>query len=62
MPPNPTVETKEAFEAKAKANGWVCTRCGKAITGEDQVAYKESRRCNRCHHEIDPDSGRVPAM
>ena len=62
MPANPPVETKQAFEAKSKAHGWVCTRCGKAITAEDQVAYTESQRCNRCHQEIDPDSGRIPTL
>jgi len=49
--------TREAFGAKARAEGWVCTTCGKAIEYEDQEAYLELKRCRRCHDEIDPDSG-----
>jgi RNA polymerase-binding transcription factor DksA len=62
MTGNTPVQTKEAFEAQAKAEGWVCTRCGKAIEFTDRDAYRESQRCKRCHDELDPDSGAIPRL
>ena len=53
------LETREAFEAQARAQGWTCTRCGKAITFEDRDAYREARRCARCHEETDTESGTI---
>jgi hypothetical protein len=62
MSQNPATGTNQPFEAKAKAEGWVCTRCGKTITAEDRAAFAESKRCKRCHREIDPDSGSIPEL
>lgn len=53
---------KDAFEARAEAEGYVCTMCGKAISYEDEEAYLESQRCCRCHYELDTDSGPIPAL
>ena len=52
-------ETRESFDAKARAEGWTCTRCGKAITFEDREAYREAQRCARCHYETDTESGAI---
>ena len=43
MSPNPT-ETKEQFDAKAKAEGWKCSRCGNAITW---AAWRATGRSDR---------------
>jgi hypothetical protein len=61
MSPNPT-ETREQFEAKAKTDGWKCTRCGKTIKFEDKETYLESKRCSRCHYELDTESGPIPTL
>jgi DNA-directed RNA polymerase subunit RPC12/RpoP len=61
MSPNPT-QNQEQFEAKAKAEGWRCTRCGKGITFEDQETYQEAGRCSRCHYEVDTESGTIPSL
>lgn len=55
-------ETRESFEATARAEGWKCSRCGKAITFEDQEAYLEAKRCAQCHDELDTESGTVSRM
>ncbi len=55
-------ETKTEFEAAAKAEGWKCSRCGKAIAFEDRETYLESKRCARCHEELDTESGTIPAL
>lgn len=52
-------ETREAFDAKARTEEWTCTRCGEAITFEDREAYREARRCARCHYETDTESGAI---
>ena len=55
-------EDREEFEARAKAESWRCTRCGKAITFEDQEAYLEAKRCSRCHYEVDTESGTISSL
>lgn len=52
-------ETRESFEAKARSEGWKCSRCGNAITFKDREAYLEAKRCSRCHDELDTESGTV---
>jgi len=54
--------TRETFEARARAEGWKCTRCGKAITFEDREAYLEAKRCAQCHEELDTESGTIPKL
>ena len=61
MSPNPK-ETREAFEAKAKAGSWKCSRCGKSITFEDKDSYLEAERCAQCHFELDTESGPIPTL
>jgi RNA polymerase-binding transcription factor DksA len=61
MAPDPG-ESKEQFEAKAKAEGWKCSRCGKAISFEDREAYLEAGRCSQCHYELDTESGTIPSL
>lgn len=55
-------ETRESFDTKARAEGWTCTRCGKPITFEDREAYREARRCARCHDETDTESGAIEKL
>jgi RNA polymerase-binding transcription factor DksA len=55
-------ETREGFEAKAIREGWKCSRCGTAIQFEDREAYLESRRCSKCHYELDTESGTVSRL
>ena len=62
MVQSPPVPAKEAFEARAEAEGYVCTMCGKAISYEDEEAYLESQRCRGCHYELDTDSGPIRAL
>jgi transcription initiation factor IIE alpha subunit len=62
MVESPRVPVKDTFEARAEAQGYVCTMCGKAISYEDEEAYLESQRCCRCHYELDTDSGPIPAL
>ena len=61
MSPDPT-ETREGFEARAKAEGWKCSRCGKEISFEDRETYRESNRCAQCHYEMDTESGPIPTL
>jgi DNA-directed RNA polymerase subunit RPC12/RpoP len=61
MAANPT-QTREQFEAQAKAEGWKCSRCGKPIAFDDRDAYLESTRCSQCHYELDTESGPIPSL
>jgi hypothetical protein len=58
---DPAVDRSQ-FEAKAKAENWKCSRCGKPITFEDQEPYLEAKRCSRCHYELDTESGTIPSL
>lgn len=40
----------------------VCTMCGKAIAAEDEDTYLESKRCSRCHDELDTNSGPISVL
>jgi len=55
-------ETRESFEAKARREGWKCSRCGNAITFEDREAFLEAKRCARCHDELDTESGTIDKL
>jgi hypothetical protein len=61
MPSDPT-ETREQFEAEAKAEGWKCSACGKPITFEDREAYWEFKVCSHCHYDTDTESGPIPTL
>jgi hypothetical protein len=61
MSPDST-DTREEFEAKANAEGWKCSRCGKAIKFADKEPYLESKRCSQCHYELDTESGPIPTL
>ena len=52
-------ETRESFESRALAEGWKCSRCGKAIKFEDRDSFREAGRCSQCHYEVDTESGTV---
>ena len=56
------MEAPKGSAVTAKSEGWVCTRCGKSIQPEDREAYLESKRCKKCHAEVDPDSGSIPKL
>jgi RNA polymerase-binding transcription factor DksA len=55
-------KTRERFEAKAKAGGWKCSRCGKAITFEDRKAYLDAERCARCYEEMETENEPTAAV
>ena len=59
MPQDQPMQSREAFIAKARAEGWVCSMCGKPIEYGDQEAFLEAKRCQRCHDELDTDSGPI---
>lgn len=62
MPEESSAEKRREFEAKARLEHWKCSRCGKAITFEDRDAYREAKRCARCHFELDTESGPVGVL
>jgi hypothetical protein len=56
------VAAKQAFETEAKAQGWRCSRCDKPIAFADRETFLESKRCRKCHEELDTESGTIPAL
>lgn len=55
-------ETPETFEARAEAEAWKCSRCGKPIKFGDRDTFQEASRCSQCHEEVDTESGTISKL